>query len=489
MSLKINLTINRERIENLGVWIHEHPTSAKVMRAVSPPLLGIGIFASLFFITSPLAVSLIAGLTLAGIALATAGAIANLASRIIPLHHEMKNHVFKPAECEGGKIYYEGDVPILSLDSDQPYLAGKAQGYLCGEAIHQILKNLCREDRILSLPKTDSLHQTLNEIRKILPESYKQEMEGLLAGYRQWAKEHPLRFPKFLTEDDILLIQLLPDSMHFNPSLFKMTKAPAHGQEMPAVACTAIIEIDAGKGFVFARNMDWPSFGVIGTYSLIVHRNYQKGLRKTVEAGMPGLIGTLTGMNDRGLSLAMNVCYGSTKEISGMPACFYNRTCLENCSNIEELENFTKQISPLGPYHLTAADSSCAQSIHFYQAIDFNTQSPHAKRHCLLKQPIVTLNTRYGPIPYGSGVFEDKERQRQIDQFFRERNNRPLEDALALPHVNNWITTHKVLMEPQTLGFKVAFDNAFAGKAPLCTVPTAKLFPTKTTRLASATAG
>lgn len=484
MGMKINSSqeteLSTSRLDRLGTWIHSHPTTTKASQIASF-FLGTGLIASLPFTAPSLALGSIAALALTGAALTAAGIVVSLARQIVPLHHDMHHHVFQAAECEGGKLYYEGDVPILSLDSDHPYFAGKAQGYLCGDAINRIVKRLDFAYHNLGKnPRAESLPKTLDAICQVIPHSYQLEMKGLLAGYRQWAKEHPLQFPKTMTEDDVLLLQLLPDSMHYNPAEFEMKMKILCSQQQcqtAAVACTAIIDRDPEKGFVFARNMDWPSFGVMGTYSLVIHRNYQNGLHRTVEVGIPGLVGTLTGMNERGLSLAMNVCAGSTSEIRGMPAAFYNRACLESCANIDELETYMRKYAPLGPYHLTAADPTRAQSIHFYQAAGAHReQNPHAKRFWKPEQPIVTLNKRYGPEPYGCGVFQDSERQEQLEQFFRERSNRPLEQALSLPHVNNWITTHRVTMEPQTLGFKVAFDNAFAGRAPLCAVPTAELF-------------
>jgi len=68
------------------------------------------------------------------------------------------------------------------------------------------------------------------------------------------------------------------------------------------------------------------------------------------------------------------------------------------------------------------------------------------------------------------------ERQQLIDEFFHRRANKPLKDVLSLPFVNNWITTHRVIMEPQSVRLRVAFDNAFAGKAPLHGVSAQKLF-------------
>ena len=61
-------------------------------------------------------------------------------------------------------------------------------------------------------------------------------------------------------------------------------------------------------------------------------------------------------------------------------------------------------------------------------------------------------------------------RQRIVNEFLKNRRDRPLEEALALEEVNNDQTIHRVVMEPKTRTLKVAFDDAFAGNQALQTV-------------------
>ncbi|MCE5318508.1 MAG: hypothetical protein LLG04_14245 [Parachlamydia sp.] len=48
--------------------------------------------------------------------------------------------------------------------------------------------------------------------------------------------------------------------------------------------------------------------------------------------------------------------------------------------------------------------------------------------------------------------------------------------GLALPYINNTLTTHKIVMLPQSRKMRVAFDNAFAGKRALHELDTTALF-------------
>ena len=454
-----------------GIWIHKHPTTVKVAQ-VAGVVLGAGMMAPAVLGVAFFETSSVVALAAVGSFLAPSSVAGLLAlDYIISPHHDMKNHVYKPGQCEGGKLYYEGDVPILSLESDNPFIAGKAHGYLCGEAISHVAK---RFDLMLhevgGSPRADSLPNTLAKIRQTIPDKYLREIEGVVEGYNKWAGEqYWWQFSKKLTLDDALLIHLMPEGTHFDPGFFEKWVASEPSRRQ-AVACTATIDRDPRKELEFARNMDWPSFGIAGTYSLVINRRYSNGLQNTVEVGVPGFIGTLTGMNRQGLSVAMNVSSGWTKRINGMPAVFYNRACLETCRNVTDVDSFVHRQSPLGPYHLTAADQNKGQSFHFYQSITRG----HVVRRWRKNHPLTTLNFHYSPKP-SRPVFYCEERQQNLDRFFQQRRNRPLEEALSLPFVNNWLTTHRVVMEPKSRTLRVAFDNAFAGHAPLHSVPTERL--------------
>lgn len=113
--------------------------------------------------------------------------------------------------------------------------------------------------------------------------------------------------------------------------------------------------------------MDWPSLNIFGSHTFIINRKYAATKLSTVEAGLLGFVGTLTGMNKRGPCLAMNVCSGNTKKIEGMPAAFYNRYCLEHCATVQDVAAKVAEKPPLGNYHLSAADKNHATSFHFNQ--------------------------------------------------------------------------------------------------------------------------
>lgn len=444
-------------LEQTAVWIHENPTTVKAI-TIALLIFGIAMLVACPFLSG---VFIVVGLSIGGSLATLTASIALLAlDFFIPPHHDMTNHVFKPSKCEGGEIAYEGDVPVLSLDATNPFKAGKAQGYLLGEAINAIAKRL--KIACYTLQKRagpESLPNTLQKIQTMIPEKYLEEIEGLVEGYEQWAQENWGHFPERLSKEDFLMLHMLPD--------FYTHLDTQSVESNPGVACSSILNHDRNRAPQFARNLDWFSLGVGGTYSIVVRRQYDS--YKTIEAMLPGFVGTLTGMNSHGLSIAMNVangCSSDTKEIRGMPAIFYNRACLEECISVEEVENLIQKLSPLGPYHLTVADSNQGASIHFYQS----PTKTHVVRR-LEEEPFFTLNGTYAPDPLEFEYDSSLQRRKHLNHFFAQQTeDQQLEEALALPFVNNWETMHRIVMEPRNGIFKVAFDNAFAGKAPLHTL-------------------
>jgi len=408
----------------------------------------------------------------------------------IPSHHEMRHHAFQPASYGAGRLYYQGDIPILELDYADPRKAGEAHGYLLGRHLHRIIKAFDQVKEHIPLfsgKDQDKVHKVFAELSSTIPKEYLEEMEGMVQGYNKWAREGKWSKAKAIALEELLLIHLMPDSLHFNPSQIE-TKVSEGSQCIssqenscvPALGCTVVVDKDPQEGLVFGRNMDWPSFGIFGLLSLIINRKQGNGKFNTVEVSLPGFAGTLTGMNSNGISLAMNVAVGHTSKIRGMPAAFFNRLCLETSPDLKAVQTKIEQLSPLGPYHLTAADASAAKSFHFYQA----PGPSHFVREWKEGNPLITTNCNYvSATERDWHMHHSEERHLLLDKLFREavaadslEPGKLVRGSLTLPYVNNHETTHKVVMCPQTKKIQVAFDNAFAGKVPLYELDTSELW-------------
>lgn len=469
----------------VGRFFHKHATLVKIIE-VAALILSVGaiVAASLSF---PL-------LSISFIATAVVGSLVACVSYFglttlrlaLPSAHNMKNHVFKPATYGVGKLYYQGDVPILELQSDDPYKAGVAHGYLLSSQFNRILKNLdavhVLDPQMFPMPK--HVPHVLKALRSKIPQEYLKEMQGVVDGYNKWADEGFFTRRK-LSLDELILIHLQPDLQHF-----KTRDQEKRDKQKLSVGCTVIVDKDQKEGFVFGRNMDWASLDIFGSTSLIFNRRYTGNKQSTVEVGIAGFVGTLTGMNKQGVCLAMNTCEGKTEEISGMPAGFYNRYILENSKNVDEVVAKVARSCPLGDYHLSVSDNQKALSFHFYQKDKHGSKrGDHIERTWKEGEPLIVTNCRYkgdGTMNEACNQMHSKERFSVLCRLFYSARNSLSQSALkvaniiagglALPYVNNSLTTHKVMMKPRSKEMRVSFDNAYAGKGPFHAVDTAKLF-------------
>lgn len=391
------------------------------------------------------------------------------------IENSMASHAYRAKSCEGGRLFYQGDVPVITLESDDPYKAGKAQGYLTAP---QALK-LARRSRVMAgMPEPSQVQGTLAQIKQQIPAEYVTEMQGVVDGINKWIGEQWFwsRQSK-VSFDEILLSHLMPDSLYFHPSRQRTR------QQIPQVACTVAIGKNRNSGLVFGRNMDWPSFGLAGTYSLVINRKYKGAKHSTVEIGIPGFCGTLTGMNEQGFSVAMNVCAKGHHNEGGIPAAFYNRKALESCASVSEGSRFISRNHPLGSYHFTMADAKEAKSTHFFQG----KFGYHTTRKLEAGKPLITTNCSYGSA--GSQylhMHSSQERQAILDRLFSRAKEeiapgeKDLEALIAhgltLPPVNNVITTHTVEMMPGQKKMRAAFDNSYSASQPLKEIDTTELF-------------
>ncbi|MBN2479980.1 MAG: linear amide C-N hydrolase [Parachlamydiales bacterium] len=479
--------------EKITKFVHDHPTALKTIK------VAIGLFillslalAILGFSAGSIPLAITASAIFAATSLMTFLAKKYL-PLVLPFKHDMKNHVFKENSIDGAKLFYKNDVPILQIDTLDPYKAGFAQGNLLAKNIKAISDKWDLAMSFTIAPNAKSIPNVIKEVKKTIPEKFLKEMQGLVDGYNQWVDKKILFKPKKMTIEDAIFYHLIAEKIHFN-MLFaekqladKKDQTTSKPNEAFSVACSSIVDFDENKKVVFARNMDWPSFDVAGTHTLVIKRNNQNGFSSSAEVTVPGLIGTLTGMNSFGLSVAMNITSGNTKKVEGMPSVFLNRICLQEAKTVKDAEKIIKKNKPLGPYHLTVADKKSAKTFHMYQNplskyffIKF-FQNLNKTSSLSKNRPIVVTNSRFD-----NNMGHYCERAQRILKLLKHANKniepeniekeKILKEALQLPRVNNYLTTHRVMMYPEDLRMEVAFDNSFAGDQQLHSLESIDLF-------------
>ncbi len=444
-------------------WMHDNPEDVKIAQ-----------FAALFFgalalVTLPITFSVSVTLGVFMIAAGALSLLASLASWVFLNYvtcspHDMRTHVFTEASCEGGRLYYKGDVPILELHSNNSEKNGWAHGYLLGKEIDELYTNMeFAIHTVLRQPKADALPLTLAKVKAKIPAHHMQELEGLSKGFNAWAEENGKA--RRLSVDDFLLIHLIPDSKYFHPSEAEQELAAQQPALIPAMACTTIVQRDQKGQLIFGRNMDWCPFGQGGAKSLlIVWKN--PAFNDFAAFTIPGMIGVVTGWNNQKTCVAMNVCPGARAD-EGIPAVLFNRSMLEWNSQQHVYANISE---PLGPYHLTAADNyGRARVFSFYQGPKKST----FEREVTFDddKPLFTVNWCYPECE--GGYFNSQERVDLLGRYFdgaaREipaallDKQKLVQQALRLrPYVNSFITMHSLVFQPQSDRVEISWDNGYA---------------------------
>ncbi len=125
---------------------------------------------------------------------------------------------------------------------------------------------------------------------------------------------------------------------------------------------TMIVESERSKtkAPLFGRLLDWPPHEELPEYTLVaVYRVPDKHVVATVT--FPIILGAISGMNDAGLSLAINEIFVSKDkspkiDLSGMPMLILFRKLLEDCTTVEEVEKMLNNNKRTGYFCLTVCD-------------------------------------------------------------------------------------------------------------------------------------
>lgn len=115
-------------------------------------------------------------------------------------------------------------------------------------------------------------------------------------------------------------------------------------------------------GPLFGRNLDYPSLGYVHEYSLVTVYK-PKGKHAFVAVGFPGLIGCLSGMNEKGLAVAVLEVFQANKKAKtydarGVPYAVCYRRLLEECSTIGEAAKLLRSFKRTTTTNLAVGDKN-----------------------------------------------------------------------------------------------------------------------------------
>lgn len=131
--------------------------------------------------------------------------------------------------------------------------------------------------------------------------------------------------------------------------------------QFPACSTLAVEPSRSATGnMLFGRNLDFPTFGFLDKYSvLIIYR--PQGKHAFASVSFPGFVGVASGMNDAGLCVAqLEVGRSAEKNprlnLGGTPVAMCFRRLLEECTTVDEAEKLLRSQKRLIMCNLAICD-------------------------------------------------------------------------------------------------------------------------------------
>lgn len=376
-----------------------------------------------------------------------------------PPDHPMTEHVFTEKSCEGGRLYYHNDVPILQITAEDPKQAGFVHGYLAGKNIHEIWKKYLS----IALPIVSGslcgatyFKESLSQVE--IPQEYRMEMEGLAAGYNRWLEEYEKETGLYFSSQRLTLEDVM--AWHAFLDLAKATPQPCYLKHA-TLGCSTAACLENESIYV-GRNLDWEGLGVVGKNSLVILRS-PSGSRRTAIIGCAGAIGCLTGMNDRGVVTVVNEG-GWNFNKKGMPYNLWHRKLLERADSVEDARALMKVFSPAGSHILTVADPKTAAVFEMQLSEETfkNERSLNAENFLAATNHFHTSD--FKPIKDGCFGWDTEGRMGQLTQVMSSKDPKQPLPRLheGLQSVQSKETFQTILLDPKERRIYLNFNNSFA---------------------------
>ena len=244
---------------------------------------------------------------------------------------------FRPGGWGKSRLVYQGEVPVLHLYG-APAEMGEAAGRLTRNVLRKLAPEFARrflDTFFLLIPpdrKNAKEKEVLDMVRKAragIPKNRMKEIEGLARGAG-------------VEVNQVLLANLLPEvapRVHCS-TLFLAASRMSDGA--PAMG----------------RNLDYLSIADIHLYGLVVVY-HEKGRKALASLTFPGLVGVLSGINEKGLCGAtMDVYRDARKAYPGaIPRFLLYRELLSRNATVEEVVQAARGVSCLSGGNFMVADA------------------------------------------------------------------------------------------------------------------------------------
>jgi len=270
----------------------------------------------------------------------------------------------------------------------------------------------------------------LTKMEKYVPEEFIEELKGMADSITE--KEVDYR--------EILLYHAMRDI----------------GQVLACSGFVALPQVTKNKELIYGRNFDFLKGGSLGNVVTFYEPDEENSF---VSIGWPGMIGVVSGMNDKGLTVGILTAYSKDVSFDGMPSCFLMRKVLQYADNIEEAEEIIIKSPRTGPNIIFLADKKRALIIEC-SATKYGIRKPqdgllYSSNHFLSSVYEIDRKRKKA---LESG--DSEARYQRMEKLLKENSGqidveygiKILRDDIVLKEN----TLHSVIFLPQTLEFLIA---------------------------------
>lgn len=195
--------------------------------------------------------------------------------------------------------------PRIVRLSGAPYEMGRQHGALLSKEISELYEAYVRQGIVKSEGwKESDLIEVGRHYDRFIPERFREEMRGISDG-------------SHLSYDQILVMNTFADAL--------LGKTPR--------ACSAFA-VRTSDGLLVGRNLDWVNYGIAHRTGVVflIQPNSQHSF---LSVAWPGMVGVITGMNDQGITISLNLAYAGDLTSEATPALFRLRGTLETQATLK----------------------------------------------------------------------------------------------------------------------------------------------------------
>ncbi len=228
------------------------------------------------------------------------------------------------------------------------------------------------------------------------------------------------------------------------------------GQVLACSSFVALPQTTKNKELIYGRNFDFLKGSSLE--NLVTFYEPDKG-NSFVSIGWPGMIGVVSGMNDKGLIVGILTAYSKDVSFDGIPSCFLTRKVLQYANNIKEAEEIIIKSKRTGPNIILLTDEKEALIIEC-SATKYALRKPQDGLLCSSNHFLSAIYERDKKRRKTLESGDSEKRYKRMERLLKE-NSGQIDIEYGIKILGDDVilkenTLHSVIFLPRTLEFLIA---------------------------------